>query len=98
MFEAVGHRVLCFFFSSSERHTRCALVTGVQTWLFRSPSELVMAEQPTLAQYSFADIARTLQARFPGTRLRMVETMGHQIINWLVEGKIDIALIYVHSQ
>src|SRR3546814_5352562 len=27
----------CFFFSSRRRHTRCALVTGVQTWLFRSP-------------------------------------------------------------
>src|SRR3546814_3546511 len=25
-----------FFFSSRRRHTRCALVTGVQTWLFRS--------------------------------------------------------------
>lgn len=62
------------------------------------PSELVIAAQPTLAQYSFANIARTLQARFPGTRLRMVETMGHQIINWLVEGKIDIALLYVPSQ
>src|SRR3546814_5155842 len=24
-------RVLCFFFSSRRRHTRCALVTGVQT-------------------------------------------------------------------
>src|SRR3546814_3335103 len=28
--------VLFFFFSSRRRHTRCALVTGVQTWLFRS--------------------------------------------------------------
>src|SRR3546814_10011900 len=26
-----------FFFSSRRRHTRCALVTGVQTLLFRSP-------------------------------------------------------------
>src|SRR3546814_14392479 len=25
-----------FFFSSRRRHTICALVTGVQTWLFRS--------------------------------------------------------------
>src|SRR3546814_4565407 len=29
--------LLCFFFSSRRRHTICALVTGVQTWLFRSP-------------------------------------------------------------
>src|SRR3546814_20875488 len=31
---------MCFFFvSSRRRHTRCALVTGVQTWLFRSLDE-----------------------------------------------------------
>src|SRR3546814_4131672 len=29
IFESVGQ--LCFFFSSRRRHTRCALVTGVQT-------------------------------------------------------------------
>src|SRR3546814_10442681 len=28
--------VYCFFFSSRRRHTRCALVTGVQRVLFRS--------------------------------------------------------------
>src|SRR3546814_20666066 len=28
---------LCFVFSSRRRHTRCALVTGVQRVLFRSP-------------------------------------------------------------
>src|SRR3546814_6724459 len=27
----VGLRIICFFFSSRRRHTRCALVTGVQT-------------------------------------------------------------------
>src|SRR3546814_1832295 len=31
---------LCFF-SSRRRHTRCALVTGVQTVLFRSRTDLV---------------------------------------------------------
>src|SRR3546814_1867302 len=28
--------IYCFFFSSRRRHTRCALVTGVQTCAFRS--------------------------------------------------------------
>src|SRR3546814_5160453 len=32
-----GVSVLIFFFSSRRRHTRCALVTGVQRVLFRSP-------------------------------------------------------------
>src|SRR3546814_1423195 len=31
---------LFFFFSSRRRHTRCALVTGVQSVLFRSPPRL----------------------------------------------------------
>src|SRR3546814_4972823 len=32
-------RLCVFCFSSRRRHTRCALVTGVQTWLFRSDEE-----------------------------------------------------------
>src|SRR3546814_1593046 len=43
-----------FFFSSRRRHTRCALVTGVQTWLFRSA---VLALQE-------ADLLVSLGARF----------------------------------
>src|SRR3546814_4897620 len=36
------YMVMCFFFSSRRRHTRCALVTGVQTVLFRSiPAPIV---------------------------------------------------------
>src|SRR3546814_6391089 len=27
----IGYWICCFFFSSRRRHTRCALVTGVQT-------------------------------------------------------------------
>src|SRR3546814_9611838 len=38
--------LFCFFFSSRRRHTRCALVTGVQTcalpiyWHFQTPADL----------------------------------------------------------
>src|SRR3546814_574445 len=43
--------VLCFFFSSRRRHTRCALVTGVQTCalpIYLLPGELeTLAERPT---------------------------------------------------
>src|SRR3546814_7401192 len=31
LFHCVFMNVFCFFFSSRRRHTRCALVTGVQT-------------------------------------------------------------------
>lgn len=62
------------------------------------PSRLVIAAQPTLAQRSFPALARAMRARFPDTRLHMVEALGHQLINWLIEGKIDVALLYVPAQ
>src|SRR3546814_10348278 len=34
----ISYFTVYVFFSSRRRHTRCALVTGVQTLLFRSPS------------------------------------------------------------
>src|SRR3546814_7075684 len=34
--------MLICFFSSRRRHTICALVTGVQTWLFRSNSQFLL--------------------------------------------------------
>src|SRR3546814_1531458 len=40
-----------FFFSSRRRHTRCALVTGVQTLLFRSRED-----QPTVCPHSSSPI------------------------------------------
>src|SRR3546814_3256143 len=41
----LGWVVLRFFFSSRRRHTRCALVTGVQTCVFRSDQQ-----HPTICQ------------------------------------------------
>ncbi len=64
----------------------------------KGPSQLVIAAQPTIAQRSFAAVARAMRARFPDTRLHLVEALGHQLINWLVEGKIDVALLYVPNQ
>src|SRR3546814_16418560 len=40
-----------FFFSSRRRHTRCALVTGVQTWLFRSGVRHRPRHQPRRADH-----------------------------------------------
>src|SRR3546814_4214648 len=40
------HMFVVFFFSSRRRHTRCALVTGVQTWLFRSRDPLSIEASP----------------------------------------------------
>src|SRR3546814_5229254 len=47
-----------FFFSSRRRHTRCALVTGVQRVLFRSPEAAPMYAVPK-------EIPTRLFARLP---------------------------------
>src|SRR3546814_2110331 len=48
-----------FFFSSRRRHTRCALVTGVQSVLFRSlaakDGKPVPEDAATDSEYTFAD-------------------------------------------
>lgn len=62
------------------------------------PSQLVIAAQPTIAHCSFAAISQAMRQRFPSTRLLLVESLGHQLIHHLVEGKIDVALLYVPNQ
>src|SRR3546814_2622300 len=59
-----------FFFSSRRRHTRCALVTGVQTVLFRSsPVPLIATYEPehvlcaTTYSKSVLRVAATMLAR-----------------------------------
>src|SRR3546814_3293246 len=58
--------VLCFFFSSRRRHTRCALVTGVQTCALPISS---------WASAVAAELRRLIQSGElpPGTRLRQAE-------------------------
>src|SRR3546814_1888747 len=60
-----------FFFSSRRRHTRCALVTGVQTVLFRSTLTLLDAS-PRLhvAQRPVADAPHRPPARQLGPEPR----------------------------
>src|SRR3546814_20144881 len=53
--------VLCFFFSSRRRHTRCALVTGVQTCAlpisFSSPPDAGDNYEPFMRQQLMAAMA-----------------------------------------
>src|SRR3546814_7270788 len=72
----------CFFFSSRRRHTRCALVTGVQTCalpISAPPSRRhnARAGSPTCRSES-ADVQRVEQslAMAAGLRLRLGEFIG----------------------
>src|SRR3546814_2885746 len=58
-------RVLCFFFSSRRRHTRCALVTGVQT------CALPISELFAAALSGAAGLRIGTAVVFPGARGRL---------------------------
>lgn len=62
------------------------------------PAQIVIAAQPTIAWQMFGRLAHVLSARFPDAKLRFMEGLGSQLMNWLVEGRIDMALLYVPTQ
>ena len=66
--------------------------------LGNGPGQIVIAAQPTIAWQVFGKLGHALSARFPDAKLRFMEGLGHQLVNWLVEGKIDVALLYVPTQ
>lgn len=62
------------------------------------PAQIVIAAQPTIAWMMFGPVGAALKERFPGIKLRMLEGLGLDLLNWLTEGKVDLALMYVPVQ
>lgn len=62
------------------------------------PSQIVVAAQPTIAQVCFGAVTRDLRERYPRARVRLVEGYGQELLGWLQEGKVDVALLYVSGQ
>src|SRR3546814_2184565 len=56
------HLYICFFFSSRRRHTRCALVTGVQTCALPISALLDMAGTDVVGGKSASELARIAEA------------------------------------
>lgn len=62
------------------------------------PSRIVVAAMPTIAQVCFVPLAAALRARFPRIRLQLREGFGHEMVRWLQDGEVDVALLYVPSR
>src|SRR3546814_1640169 len=58
---------ICFFFSSRRRHTRCALVTGVQTCALPISSEIASSRGAIL---EIPPLRSLMSNRFPSIRER----------------------------
>src|SRR3546814_5720453 len=67
----------CFFFSSRRRHTRCALVTGVQTCAL--PISLVLDDQRGVATVLQADVLGCRRNARPDPTLRRCIAMHAQL-------------------
>lgn len=59
------------------------------------PERLHIAAQPTIAQMLFAPLGQALAQRFPATRLRFVDALASQILEWLADGELDVAIVYL---
>jgi LysR family transcriptional regulator, nitrogen assimilation regulatory protein len=59
------------------------------------PGQIIIAAQPTIALTTFPQIGHALLTAFPRTKLRFMEGLGHQIIKWLQEGVVDVAVLYL---
>src|SRR3546814_11273136 len=66
-----------FFFSSRRRHTRCALVTGVQTCALPiSPAMLADDMKIALSQYIQKPIVSVIVENFSGTFSQQIRIVG----------------------
>lgn len=62
------------------------------------PVRLRIAAQPTIARVVFGALGHALHSRFPGTRIRFVESLANQLLGSLHDGEIDIAMLYLPEQ
>lgn len=60
----------------------------------RGPADFVIAAQPTIARTLFAPLSSALTTTYPAMRLRLVESLGAGILDWLATGEIDLAVLY----
>src|SRR3546814_18632127 len=67
-----------FFFASRRRHTRCALVTGVQTCALPIPRQLRFTTLQSLAAKWLVPRMPRFQARHPGLDL-LISTGEHAV-------------------
>lgn len=57
-------------------------------------SEISVGAPPSLGPSFLADITGILRANYPHTRLCVIEGYSEQLADWLLTGRLDVALLY----
>ncbi|NHN83755.1 LysR family transcriptional regulator [Acetobacter musti] len=68
---------------------------AVQSRSGTGPAHLCIAAQPTIARMLFGSLSRAVRARFPATRIRLIEGLAAQILPRMDAGEIDLSILYV---
>ncbi|QHJ00640.1 LysR family transcriptional regulator [Xylophilus rhododendri] len=63
-----------------------------------APLQITVGAQPTIAQMCFGPLGHALRQRFPHARIRLVEGLGHRLVQLLQDGEIDTAVLYLPEQ
>jgi LysR family transcriptional regulator, nitrogen assimilation regulatory protein len=69
--------------------------SGMSESTRQGPSSIVLAAQPTIAKTLFGSIGKALKLQYPGIRMRFKEGLGGHIQEWIANGEIDAAIVYL---
>jgi LysR family nitrogen assimilation transcriptional regulator len=61
----------------------------------QGPASIVLAAQPTLARILFGSIGKALKLQYPGIKMRFKEGLGGHIQEWIANGEVDAAIVYL---
>ena len=68
--------------------------SAVQAYRQGELSEISVGAPPSLGPHFLADITGILRAQFPNARLSIIEGHSEQLADWLLTGRLNIALLY----
>jgi len=61
----------------------------------QGPASIVLAAQPTIARILFGSVGKALKLRYPGIKVRFKEGLGGHIQDWIADGEVDAAIVYL---
>jgi LysR family nitrogen assimilation transcriptional regulator len=61
----------------------------------QGPSSIVLAAQPTIAKILFGSVGKALKLQYPGIKMRFKEGLAGHIQEWIANGEIDAAIMYL---
>jgi DNA-binding transcriptional LysR family regulator len=62
---------------------------------YQGPASVELAAQPTIAKILFGSIGKALTLQYPGIKIRFREGLGGHIQEWIANGEVDAAIVYL---